>query len=74
MYFRVELCGAAESGYMECNLRLIVMRLLSLEKCIYIYIYIYIYMRVRSIFHVVLFIDVYCGTTLVYQNIEHRIR
>jgi hypothetical protein len=36
---------------MECNLRLIVMRLLSLEKCIYIY------MRVRSIFHVVLFID-----------------
>jgi hypothetical protein len=66
MYFRVELCGAAESGYMECNLRLIVMRLLSLEKCIY--------MRVRSIFHVVLFIDVYCGTRLVYQNIEHRIR
>jgi len=27
------MCGAAESGYMECNLRLIVMRLLSLQKC-----------------------------------------
>jgi hypothetical protein len=28
----VEMCGAAKSGYMECNYRLIIMRLL-LEKC-----------------------------------------